>query len=204
PEGTLVAAVRRAGVVPSADTLGPLAERVLEAWAADHESAPGIRAVWARRAEGSEISASFLLDVDGDARLPAGGGVAGITVSFERRGSAVRATAVGPELPCLRRGIWAFADGLLTPVGSREEGALHLPLLAAPLAISGHGAAAQAEAMILAAALRSRPEELRVVVVGEVGVLGSGLPSGGDDLPDVRYVATGEADGLRRELEAQL
>jgi hypothetical protein len=160
-EGPQLGAIRRAGVVPSFDCLGPLARQVLESAAG---AFPRVTAAWEC---GEEVA--FLLEGLDPEKLPPPAEADGISVHFELDDGQVWAVAsAGPDVVGLRRGIWAAADGLLVPVGGLQDGALHLPLLGGPLCVSGPQATSLVEAMLLQAAARSQPEDLRVVLVGDV------------------------------------
>jgi two-component SAPR family response regulator/LysM repeat protein len=127
---------------------------------------------------------------------------------------AIWAVATGPRLPRTRRGIFAFVDGLLVPIAERpprQEGAaesidtgwLHLPLLGEPLGISGSDTEPVAEALVVAAALRPREGELRLVAVGDV-LKGMEIPDGIDLPPVERLTSRKRSAALRHQLEEQL
>src|SRR5207244_4843362 len=142
--------------VASMDLVGPLTERICEVWHAHTQEVPEIVAGW----EQPDSSFSFLLS-------PAGGTLptenfdkrTGIRLAFRRSGGVIWAVASRPPVASLSRGIYAFADGLLVAVGARPEGWLLLPILGAPMTVSGPRAAKLVEALVVAGALRAREEE---------------------------------------------
>jgi hypothetical protein len=143
----------------------------------------------------------FLLDVSGDGTVPAPAVVDEVQVHFEAEEGGVWGIASGGGSGRLRRGSYAFADGLLVPEGNREEEtALHLPLFGAAVSIQGPQAARVAEAMVLAAQARCSPDDLNVVVVGAGGgAFENALGEADADLPQIRHVRLEEQ--LRLELE---
>jgi LysM repeat protein len=201
-EGPSLTELRRATVKPRFDTLGPLAFEILDHWAAAHpdQAVARIVAAWEQGPE-----TAFVLDVPAGAGLPEPSETEGVTVRFERDQDKTWAIASGTPGSGMRRVGYPLCDGLLVAVGGHEDGALHIPLLAAPVAVSGPQAGGLIEAMVLQAAARCRPEDLRIVVVGDVGPLFSaGWPAGDGDLPVVeRYEAAAE-EQVRSGLEDRL
>jgi hypothetical protein len=199
PEGPFLTAMRRGGVEPCFDTLGPLAEHVLETWTGA-AAFPRILAAWEAGPE-----TAFLLDVGADVQLPASSRSGNVGVRFEHDQGRTWAIASAEQGPGLRRGIHALADGLLVPVGGRDEGALHIPLLGLPVAVDGPQAAAMAAAMVFQAAARCLPEDLNIFVVGDVGhFFDEGLPAGDGDLPELQRVGAEGEEALRSRIETQL
>ncbi|MGH2719185.1 MAG: LysM peptidoglycan-binding domain-containing protein, partial [Actinomycetota bacterium] len=203
-EGPVLTGVRRAGVGASFDALGALAEPVLRAWASGHEGrVPAVVACWESAAD-----TAFLLDEPDPGPLPEPRALGEMQIRFEAGGGGVWAVASGSGPARLRRGINAFADGLLVPVGNREQdAALHLPLFGPLLSVAGAQAAAVIEAMVLAARARCSPDDLSIVVVGDDDLLADTLGGGDDDdgdLPAIRRVAIADQEQMRLELEAQV
>ncbi|MGH2573265.1 MAG: AfsR/SARP family transcriptional regulator [Actinomycetota bacterium] len=162
-----------AGLRPSVDTVGPRAEALLRAWLEGVGREPpevlcGLEAGdrvafllrgWItprafprrplREATGTVVSFRALRGLE-----PAGlsGGTA-----------LVAASVRGPLLPRLRPSPTVAADGLLVPVGFTEEGCLYIPLLGAPLGVSGERSAELLVALAVYAQMRMGPDVCRVL-----------------------------------------
>jgi DNA-binding SARP family transcriptional activator len=169
------------GMRPSVDTVGPRAEALLRAWLEEVDKEPP--EVLAALEAGDRVA--FLLRGWITPRTfprrpikePTGSVASfrtlrGLEPSGLSGGTALVAASVrGPLPPRLRPSSSVAADGLLVPVGFTEDGCLYLPLLGAPLGISGERSAELLAALAVYAQMRMGPEGCRVLVTAPLRLL---------------------------------
>ncbi|HEU5002536.1 MAG TPA: LysM peptidoglycan-binding domain-containing protein [Actinomycetota bacterium] len=197
PEGEILSTLRTSGLGPAFDGLGALAETVLQRWAnANGGVVPKVLSCW----EGEPTT--FVLDVAADAPCPDLYEDEHVRVEFRPVGNRL-AGLISDSAPApIVRGMNALADGILVPVGSRNDSTLHAPLLGGHIAADGGEAPSLVAAMILAARARCLPDDLEVIVVG--GALPPGFAETDSELVPVRHVSLGEQESVRLELEELL
>src|SRR5712692_5161764 len=212
PEGPVAGEVAASGAVPSLDLLGALSTRVLAAWDEAVGCVPRILAAW----EAPDAVRLLVSDDHPESDVPAPVELDGVEVGFHRRVGELWAEARGEAEKALRRNLLVLADGLLVPVAHHAGGgcppgggvgraALHLPVLGTPLWVSGAGAAAMVESILIAAGLRAGAGDLRVVAVGDVPpLLEEARVPDALAFPPIERPSPSELEAVRTRLERAL
>lgn len=179
--GRLGRAALGAGLRPSVDSIGPRAEALLRAWLHEVDREPpevlcaleaGDRVAFLLRGWITPRTFPRRPIREAMGTLVSFRALRGLEPSGPSGGTVLLAASVRGALPPrLRPSPVVAADGLLVPVGFAEDGCLYLPLLGAPLGVSGDGSGELLVALAVYAQMRMGTEGCRVLATPSLGPL---------------------------------
>lgn len=194
PEPALTGDLRRAGASPMAGALDSALDAVVTAWREHCGVSPRLLGA----IEGDRAVRVFVDSDQGQLPPPAGGNLSP-SVRFSRLEGVVQAEVRAPFPTLLRRRLSPLERGLMLPIARAPDGsAVHAGVLASGgMAVGGAESEGLVRQLVLAAAAQGDPEDVRLILVGPVG-----LPEPMSSLPNV--VAHDWEDAASREIHAEL